>query len=243
MIKLLGNVSVADLTPSTVETYKIERLKSVSPHTVNLEIRIINTALNQARKQEWFDVDDKLRFKLIRIPASNPPLFLSKEQIKKLLDTPDAEFKRFLQFCTYTGCRRNEVLEIIWDDIDLNRRQIIVQGEKAKMGHRRTIPINDTLLDVLNTWPGTNTGKLFPSYRPNQISMKFRRWKKQIGLPDRIHLHSLRDTFASHLLNNGVDIYTISKLLGHSSVKVTEKHYLSLDPKHVKDAVGKLNFD
>jgi integrase len=69
-----------------------------------------------------------------------------------------------------------------------------------------------------------------------------RRWVRYLGLPRGIHLHSLRATFACHLIEKGVNIYIVSKLLGHSSVKVTEKHYLSLDPTHVQTAVNQLEF-
>ena len=111
------------------------------------------------------------------------------------------------------------------------------------MGKRRTIPISDELADVLISWALPSSGKLFPNYQPNQVSMKFRRWAHQILLPKGISLHSLRATFACHLIKNGVDIYTVSRLLGHSSVKVTERHYLALEPAHVKAAVNQLRFN
>ncbi len=87
-----------------------------------------------------------------------------------------------------------------------------------------------------------HTGLLFPKFGPNQVSMAFRRIRKQAGLPDGISVHSLRATFACHLIEQGVDIYTVSRLLGHSSVTVTEKHYLALDPAHAKSAVNSLNY-
>ena len=57
-----------------------------------------------------------------------------------------------------------------------------------------------------------------------------------------MYLAALRATFASMLIEKGVDIYTVSRLLGHSSVKVTEKHYVALDAKHVRSAVEVLTF-
>ena len=62
-------------------------------------------------------------------------------------------------------------------------------------------------------------------------------------MPKGISIHTLRATFACHLIAKGVNIYTVSKLLGHSSVKVTERHYLALDPAHLREAVNHLNFD
>lgn len=117
------------------------------------------------------------------------------------------------------------------------------RGQIGKMGKQRSIPINDALLRMLERWRGRHEGKLFPDLGPNQVTMTFRRRRREVGLPRGISIHTLRATFACHLIAKGVDIYTVSKLLGHSSVKVTERHYLALDPDHVRDAVNYLNFD
>lgn len=105
------------------------------------------------------------------------------------------------------------------------------------------MPINDTLLKVFEEWLKRREGRLFTDYTPNQVSMAFRRRRREAGLPKGISIHTLRATFACHLIAKGVNIYTVSKLLGHSSVKVTERHYLALDPAHLRDAVNHLNFD
>jgi integrase len=181
-------------------------------------------------------------FKQLKLAEAEPPEWLDNEQIQILLSTPDMEFKRFLAFLLYTGCRRNEALGLQWGDVNLQRCQIVIRGQIGKMGKRRTIPVNGALAEVLAQWPEPREGLLFPHYGPNQVSMKFRRWVKEVGLPKGISVHSLRATFACHLIEKGVDIYTVSKLLGHSSVKVTERHYLALDPKHVQEAVARLAY-
>ena len=141
------------------------------------------------------------------------------------------------------GVRRNEALQIIWDNIDLNINQITIRKEICKTKVSRKVVINSSLKLILEQWNENQTGQLFPNYSTNQISMKFMRWIRQLGLPANIKLHSLRSTFACHLLSNGVDIYTISQLLGHNSVKVTEKYYLSLDQVKAKNAVDQLRFE
>ena len=138
--------------------------------------------------------------------------------------------------------RRNEALCLNWSDIDLRKWLINIRPEISKLGISRQIPINTELQAVLNDWATRPSDKLFPNYTPNQISMKFRRWVRQVGLSGSISLHSLRVTFACHLAKRNVDIYTISKLLGHSSIKMTEKYYLALDQKKAIDAVGLLSF-
>lgn len=242
LIHVLGDIKIQELQPSMIEAYKTTRLEKVAPATVNIEIRVLNTALAQAKRLGWQPQENDRAFKLLRLPSAEPPEWLSDEQIAVLLDTPDPQFRRFLLFALHTGCRRNEILGVEWKDIDLERKQIVIRGAVAKMGTRRTIPITNVLHATMTNWPGGKSGRLFPEYEPNQISMRFRRWVRLKGLSEGISLHSLRATFACQLMNRGVDIYTVSKLLGHSSVKVTEKHYIALDPTHVQNAVNKLDF-
>ncbi len=242
LVRVLGNVPVADITPSLVEKYKAIRLKEVTPSTINIEIRILNTAIQQAKSLGWDCELPNGSFKQVKVPDGEPPKWLNEDQIELLITNADSEFRAFLQFLLHTGCRRNEALGIAWEDIDLQKRQLLIRGEVAKMGKRRSIPINDILYNVLFRFRGDRKGQLFPNYAPNQVSMKFKRLARKIGLPAGYPLHSLRSTFGSTLINKGVDIYTVSKLLGHSSVKVTEKHYLALDPEHAKAAINQLEY-
>jgi integrase len=242
IIRILGDVPIAEITPARIEEYKAARLKEVAAPTINIEVRVLNTSLNQAVELGWLKDYPSLRFKQIRLPEAEPPEWLDEEQIVQLLTTDDDRFRSFILFLLHTGCRRNEALGVTWDDVDLNKRQIVIRGQVGKMGKRRTIPINNMLYAVLVEWARPKDGRLFPDYTPNQISMKFRRWVRQLKLPDGISIHSLRATFACQLIARHVDIYTVSKLLGHSSVKVTEKHYLALSPDHVQDAVNQLDY-
>lgn len=242
VIRVLGDIPITDLTPGRIEEYKALRLQSVRPATVNVEIRILNTAINQAMELGWIESSARNNFKQIKIPDAEPPEWLTEDEIAILLDTPDKELQAFLKFLLHTGCRRNEALGLSWDDVDLERKQIVVRGEIGKMGKRRTVPINTALQEVLSNMPGKRNGQLFPLYTPNQVSMKFRRWAKQIGLHGKASLHTLRSTFACHLIRQGVDIYVVSRLLGHSSVRVTEKHYVTVDSQHVQEAVERLDF-
>jgi len=241
LVKHLGNTSVSALKPGKLEEYKAKRLKEVSAHTINIEIRVLNTALAQAIRLGWCADAPKPSFKQIRIPDGKPPDWLTEAEIDMVLGTPDVDFKNFLTFLMHTGCRRNEALGITWADVDLGRDQIVIRGEIGKMGKRRTIPINSTLNELLQSFVGRRRGKLFGQFSPNQVSMKFRRWAKDLSLRPGISIHSLRSTFACQLIKEGVDIYTVTKLLGHSSVRVTEKHYVTLDSAGAKSAVEKIN--
>jgi len=240
LIAVLGDIPLKEVSASAVERYKAIRLEKVSPHTVNIELRVLNAALNQALDLGLVEDKATSKTKQIRTPAPDPPQWLSSDEITLLLSHPDEEFRRFMLVALNTGCRRNEILGLSWSEVDLPRRQIVVRGEIGKMGKRRTIPINDVLHELFVKWPRERSGLLFPDYKSDSVSQKFRRWARVLQFPKGISLHSLRSTFASQLIRKGVDMYTVSRLLGHSSVKVTEKYYVGLDQEHVLSAVNKL---
>ena len=79
----------------------------------------------------------------------------------------------------------------------------------------------------------------FP-YQVDYISKKFKSACERLNLPSGYHLHCLRSTLGSELVSKGVPIYTVSKLLGHSSVKVTEEHYLRLTIDDVRQAMSQI---
>ncbi|NQU04941.1 MAG: site-specific integrase [Calditrichaeota bacterium] len=148
-----------------------------------------------------------------------------------------------MQLLLYTGVKRNEALQLIWSDIDLTTDEIIIRKEITKSRAIRKIAINSNLKLILEQWSNGQTGRLFPNYGANQISMKFRRWAREIGLPAEVKLHSLRATFACHLMVKGVDVYTISKLMGHRSIRITGKYYLAMDVYKSRDAVETLRYE
>jgi integrase len=241
LIQSIGDVTIEELNHEVVDVYKATRLETCSKSTLNTEIRILNYTLKQAYSS------GNLKslygpFSIVPGAVRKIPVWLTSEQTQKILTTNDIEFKKFLQLLLYTGMRRNEALQITWDDIDLSLNQITIRKEICKTNSSRKVVICNELKLILEQWYDNQTGLLFPNYGTNQISMKFRRWVRQLDLPDNIKLKSLRSTFACHLLSNGDDIYTISQLLGHTSVKVTEKYYLALDEVKAKDAVDQLRF-
>ena len=137
--------------------------------------------------------------------------------------------------------RLDEILKLKWRDIDLANGYIHV--EKAKGGKRRDIPLNYELTRLLKygiKLPNTEyvfcdeNGKAFIN-----INRSWKTAKRKAGIRN-FRFHDLRHTYASYLVMGGVDLYTVSKLLGHSSIEVTQR-YAHLSPKHKKMAVELLS--
>jgi site-specific recombinase XerD len=82
-------------------------------------------------------------------------------------------------------------------------------------------------------------GQVF-DYKPDTITQKFKKYLRESEVNKDIHFHNLRDTFASHLIMQGVDLLTVSKYLGHSDIRMTQR-YVRLSTKNLESAVRKLD--
>jgi integrase/recombinase XerC len=142
-------------------------------------------------------------------------------------------------FLRWTGLRLGEALSLRISDLDLNDGTVYVRRSKTARG-RRGIPITDELRPRITEWLCVldrrdlyrRDGLLFPSRHGNPWTQQYvQKIIRRVG--DRIEIerltpHRLRRTFGSHLLNEGVRLEVVSKLLGHRSTEVTEEAYAEL---------------
>lgn len=138
------------------------------------------------------------------------------------------------------GLRRSEIRFLSWADVDMERGILSVTPKDdwhPKDFESRYIPMSDDLKEHLGSLPRDSDWVLSPRPSLDVMSTYFRKIVKRAGLTGGIH--TLRHTFASHLIQNGVPIYEVSKLLGHSDVKMTEI-YAHLGPNNLAAAIGKL---
>ncbi|KEH07056.1 integrase [Delftia tsuruhatensis] len=136
------------------------------------------------------------------------------------------QLKSIVALLLLLGCRKRELLDARWEDVDLERRNWRIPLSKS--GKARSIPISDRALEVLRglpRWSGC------PYVIPNPDTKRpfgnlFYLWdkvRKEAGIAD-LRMHDLRHTFASNLVNSGQSIYVVSKLLGHSQIKTTARY-------------------
>lgn len=137
-----------------------------------------------------------------------------------------AQFKSIVALLLLLGCRKRELLDARWEDVDLERRNWRIPMSKS--GKARNIPISDRALEVFQALP---RWKGCPYVVPNPNTKQpfgnlYHPWDKvrrEAGMPD-LRMHDLRHTFASNLVNSGQSIYVVSKLLGHSQLKTTARY-------------------
>lgn len=147
----------------------------------------------------------------------------------------------------HTGMRFGESCELRWRDVDLVGAIVTVRGETAKTARTRYIPLNKTAIAVLKAWkpedvdPGTY---VFPGRKGERLTDIKTAWKQMLkSVADTpivgFRVHDLRHTFASKLVQAGVDLNTVRELLGHADIKMTLR-YSHLAPEHRAAAVAKL---
>jgi integrase len=174
-------------------------------------------------------------------PASATIRYLTGAELRKVLENASVE-PLFPAVATaiYTGLRKGEIFNLTPEDIDLRQGIIHVrekEGWRPKGREARAIGINKRLRAVLRKAKPHN-GRMFDITNNVRI---MRRIVKKAGVP-WAGWHTFRHSFASELVKQGVDIYTVSKILGHKSVSITEKTYLHSSPEHQRSAVDRIDF-
>lgn len=210
-------------TVNTAKTSSTERpKKSLSLATINRRLAVLKAALTWHGRE---DLSHKIK---LRREQNGREVYLTREQVKalaKCTDTP--EIRSAILVAAYTGLRASELLALTSTDL---RKDTLTVGT-SKNGKPRLIPFPSLLRGPLSALP------LGLDYW--QLHKGFSAARKAAGLGPEVTFHTLRHSFASWMINAGVDILTLSKLLGHSSVNVTQR-YAHLYDSTLRDAVRKL---
>ena len=237
--KSFGGKLVCEISPYQIENYKIERLKTLSPASVNRELACLKHMLNKAIEWGILETNPAKRVRLLR--ENNQRFrYLAEEEIIKLYDSCADHLRPVIVTAIFTGMRKSEILRLKWEDIDFKQKIIFVRD--SKNNESREIPICDQLISTLRDLKfkspyvfARENGKPFIC-----IKTAFQNAVKRAGIKD-FRFHDLRHTFASHLIMSGVDLMTVKDLLGHKTINMTLR-YSHLSPDHKRHAVNSLRF-
>lgn len=224
-----------DVKEDILKTHLDKRLRAgLSHRTANHTIRILKTFLNYCVKQKYISVNpikDMPKYPV----TTEEPRFLTHTEIDKILKIAQPyEIYNLIIAGLYTGMRLGELERLNWEDIDFKDDMITVRLSKSKKF--RKIPLHSELKAALIK--NKSTGKCFNTNGFYWQLFHLRKKLDRAGIK-RFRFHDLRHTFASMLIKSGADILTVSKLLGHSSVVVTQI-YAHLYQDHIKDAIKNL---
>lgn len=248
---IFGETPMSSIKTLDIEAFKMGLLEILSPKTVQHVLALMRSVYNKLREWEVYDGPVPL-FKMPKIDNARIRFLTDKESDSLLNALKKRSLFWFRAACISlnAGLRRGEILALTWGDIDLINNVIHVR--RGKTGYRAA-PINKTLQELFSVFSSKQPADLlFPSkngtvLKETNVSDTFADVVKSLGLndnlPDKkmnIVFHSLRHTFASRLVQRGVPLYTVSKLMGHSNMAMTNR-YAHLCPGTQQAAVALLD--
>ena len=229
-------------------------------------LKVYRTMFNVFVDWNYISTNPFLKVKLPKRQKDEPVVF-TEEQIgavcEKLMAKGKGVIADMVLFAVESGLRLDEENNLRWTDIDFKNKVITIGNKlfKTKSSRIRRIPFNERMEKILlrnsnrqhkqgspPLYPlpgGERTGFVFVQsngkrYKKDTISRSFKKVVKEVGFPDELHWHCLRATAATRWASNKVPIFTVSKLLGHSSVNVTTRYYAGIDLEELRDAVNRL---
>ena len=243
------NEDLLNVKESDARKY-IHSLINLNPRSIAHQITVLNSFYD-------FLINDNIiknnPFENIKSPKlpSKLPNYLEEEEINNLLNinllTPyDYRNKAMFETLYATGLRVSELINLKFNDIDIDNAFIRVEGKGSK---ERIVPLSDLAIKYLTLYinnyrptilKGTDSTYLFISNAIKPISRQgfykiIKEEAKKSGINKEISPHVLRHSFATHLLNHGADLRVIQELLGHSDISTTQIYTHIIDKKIKKD--------
>ncbi len=235
--RILSNISSSD-----IDDYKLFRLKEVKPATVNRELACLSHLFNLAKRQKRFFGENPVSISKLLPEHNQVERILSKDEEDRLLESSSPALKAILLCALHTGMRKNEILSLKWDNVDLDKKLITLEHTNTKSKKTRRIPINSILRTILleqKLKVGSSdyvflSTKGSPYKRHDSLKQSFTGACKRANIQG-LRFHDLRHTAATRMIESGASIVAVSRILGHADLKTTMRYAHPDDS--LKDAV------
>lgn len=249
LYRVFGGRDMATITDVDVRQYVLERMKTVQAATVNKEVGLFAAACSWCREHLGWEIPNPAAGKKRPEPQGRVR-WLTEAEAKRLIDSARQRAKApwlapYVQLSIYTGMRMGEVVGLTWDRVDLHRRVVLL--EETKAGRRRSVPLHEKAVEALeerlayrhqhcpqSPWVFCNS----QGRQVKDMKKSFARARQEAGIQD-FRRHDQRHTLASWMVMSGVELVRVRDMLGHSTIKITER-YSHLHPEALHEAVAML---
>jgi integrase/recombinase XerD len=233
------------LGPEHIRQFQLHliRDRKLAPNTVKRQMAAVQFFFVRTLKRPYL----RELFPYPKVPQRLPAI-LSKEEVTRLIDSAGNLSHRAILMTLYsTGVRRSELVRLKVSDIDSQR--MVIHVRQGKGSKDRDVPLSPKLLETLREyWRCVKSPTyLFPGDRgpdvpltPKAVWHACRNAVRRAGIRKKISPHSLRHSYATHLLESGADLRTIQLLLGHTEIKHTTV-YLHLSQRHLHAVANPLD--
>lgn len=265
IIPKIGSYEIGELTPLVLQRFVTELLSGgnlktgtgLSSNSVNGIITVIQNSLKSAFAIGIVSEYNADKIKRPKVKEKQVVCFTKQEQRQieqAILDENRSKLYGVI-LCLYTGLRIGELLALEWTDVDLQKGILLVNktrhdGKGCNVNSpktetsRRMIPVPKQLLPFIKEWKKNSPSRFVVSNGEKYISVRgyqrmFERFLNRIGIPHK-GFHALRHTFATRALECGMDVKTLSEILGHKNATVTLNRYVHSLVEHKQEMMNVL---
>jgi tyrosine recombinase XerC len=243
----LGSRRLPEVTPLEIRRFVVQlSTQQAAKRTIARKLSCLRSFFRYLCREGWLSHNPALGVPTPRLER-RLPAFLDERQVERLLEAPSAATwqglrdRAMLEALYSTGIRVSELVGLNLDDLDEISGTVIVRGKGKK---ERLCPIGGTALKVIRRYlsarPKTlrTPYALFVSQKRTRVTVRhvdrlLVRYVRGAGLPASVSPHSLRHSFATHLLDRGADLRSVQELLGHASLSTTQV-YTHVTAKRLK---------
>ncbi len=254
LLRFFGGSVINELGAAEVRQYiAMRRDDGVKPSTINRELSLLSAAINWANRELDWQLPNPASGRKLKEPEGRVR-WITKAEAAALIRAAhhDSQARQwlphFIVLALNTGCRKQELLGLEWTRVDLQAGLIFLEAHHTKTGKRRSIPLNQAAREAIlararfraewcpdSPWVFCDR----QGRRVQNVRRSFETACNRAGISD-FRIHDLRHTCAAWLVSAGVPLTEVRDLLGHSTVKMTEK-YAHLHPENVRAAVSCLD--
>jgi len=221
-----ARIRMSALTSSQLAAYRDERLKVVSGATVNREFSVLSHAIDTARR-EWDVYLPTNPCTLVRRPPQGRPRDrrLQGDEEKRLLaacrGARNKWLVHFVALAIETGMRRGELLGLLWDNVDLERRTAFLPV--TKNGESRGVPLSSRAIEVLRALPPSTNGRVFAELTREALKQSFNRAARRAGITG-LRVHDLRHEATSRFFEKGLNVMEVASVTGHKTLQMLKRY-------------------
>jgi len=245
--KYFGSIYLTQISPTLINDFIKYRITSSSIYAARKDLINLSSAFNKAITDNYLKVNPCNSIKRIKLPEKQPKFFSREEYDKLLAVIDDKQFADMVEISANTGLRQMELITLKWEHVNLDGGMITLNnhGHITKGKKIRSIPLNKIALGIFaNLIPNKKCEYVFSTsnekLKPNYVTKKFKSFVRKAQVNPQLNWHSLRHSFASWLVQAGVGIYQISKLLGHADIKTTQI-YAHVRAEDLRASINLLN--
>jgi len=239
---------LSQVRPDLLNKYKLHISERAKRKTVNNHISVIRSMFRFAKVNEILLDDPSLNLTYYKKVPKSYPRVLTPEEIEKLLLIATYPMKEVISILLMTGLRASEFINLQWSQVDMNQALIRVECHDefhTKNYRPRTITFLQGLREVfLNVKQEGiylfDNGENQPMFTSHSLYNRLKRLYLKCQIT-KANVHTLRHTFGTYLIINGIDVPTVQKIMGHRRIETTMQ-YCHIPDDHVRESLSKVDF-